>query len=120
MRHRGAVESTRCWVAFTFAIPVVYGVILTLFAHRVGTADYDQFLVFHELQYWNASLFGLAKQWAPLPWFMLIPMRGKLLPANGTGIELSVFIGPFLAYLIWRYRHTLRERLPREMRIPLL
>jgi hypothetical protein len=322
MRNRGADESTRWWVAFTFAIPVIYGVILTLFAHRVGTADYDQFLVFHELQYWNATLFGLAKQWAPvmcagmslagepqvpfasltmllsymlgpltgivagtllylvigwlgaylyaglwlpaqrprllaaslfigngfficriahghldfipflalplalwvihrvsdrvdpaltlpnrilavlllgclfaavidgspvaivhwafwigvysaslawvrrsalplltfasacglasvldagylwpmlsaqadfprrtadtftgpwsLPWFMLIPMRGKLLPANGTGIELSVFIGPFLAFLIWRYRHTLRERLPREMAVPLL
>jgi len=51
------------------------------------------------------------------PWFMLIPMRGKLLPANGTGIELSVFIGPFLAFLIWRYRHVLREQLPREMKI---
>jgi hypothetical protein len=51
---------------------------------------------------------------------MLIPMRGKVLPANGTGIELSVFIGPFLAFLIWRYRHLLREQLPREMKIPLL
>jgi hypothetical protein len=315
-------EPTRWWIAFTFAIPVVYAVILTLFARRVGTADYDQFLVFHELQYWNATLFGLAKQWSPvmcagmslagepqvpfasltmllsyllgpltgivtgtllylaigwlggylysglwfqeqrarmlaaslfigngfficriahghldfipflalplalwaihkvsgradptltvanrilavlllgclfaavidgapvailhwafwigiysaslawvrrsalplavfasacglasvldagylwpmvsaqadfprrtadtftgpwsLPWFMLIPMRGKLLPANGTGIELSVFIGPFLAFLIWRYRHTLRQQLPREMQMPLL
>ncbi|MDB6100334.1 MAG: hypothetical protein JWO52_333 [Gammaproteobacteria bacterium] len=320
--RKGAAEPTRWWAAFTFAIPVVYGVVLTLFARRVGTADYDQFLVFHELQYWNATLFGLAKQWSPvmcagmslagepqvpfgsltmllgyllgplagivagtllylaigwlggylysglwfqqqrprmlaaslfigngfficriahghldfipflalplalwaihkvsdgadptltvpnrilailllgclfaavidgapvailhwafwigiysaslawvrrsvlplvlfagacglasvldagylwpmvsaqaefprrtadtftgpwsLPWFMLIPMRGKLLPANGTGIELSVFIGPWLAYLIWRYRHTLRQQLPREMLMPLL
>jgi hypothetical protein len=322
MARKGVDEPTRWWGAFTFAIPVVYGVILTLCARRVGTADYDQFLVFHELQYWNATFFGLAKQWSPvmcagmslagepqvpfgsltmllsyllgpltgivagtllyltigwlggylysglwfqeqrarllaaslfigngfficriahghldfipflalplalwvihrvsdrtdptltipnrtlavlllgglfavvidgapvaiihwafwiglysaslawvrrsawplvvfasacglasvldagylwpmvnaqadfprrtadtftgpwsLPWFMLIPMRGKLLPANGTGIELSVFIGPFLAFMIWRYRHTLRRQLPREMRLPLV
>ena len=55
-----------------------------------------------------------------LPWFRLIPMRGKLLPANGTGIELSVFIGPVLFYLIWHYRRALREELPREMKVPLL
>ena len=308
--------------ALTVAIPAAYGVALLVFAHRIGTADYDQFLVFHELQYWNATLFGLAKQWTPvmcsglslagepqvpfaslpmllgyvlgplwgivagniaffaigwigaylyaglwvtpkarraltaslfigngfficrlvhghldfmpfaalplalwvihravepaneegaglrsilaiawlgvlftlvidgspvaiihwlfwiaiysavlsyvrrsaaplltfiaacgitsvldagylwpmlqaqsdfprltqdtftgpwsLPWFMLIPMRGKVLPANGTGIELSVFIGPVLFYLIWRYRRVLLEELPRELRLPLL
>ena len=55
-----------------------------------------------------------------LPWFMLIPMRGKLLPANGTGIELSVFIGPVLFYLIWRYRRVLRTQLPPEIKLPLL
>ena len=309
--------------AFIIGIPAVYGLALTIFAHRVsGTADYDQFLVFHELQYWNATLFGLAKQWSPvmcsglslagepqvpfasltmllgyalgplagivvgnalylalgwagaylysglwfpqqqrralaaslfigngfficrlahghldfvpflalplalwilhrateqrdpetvvarpvwailllgclftvvvdgspvaiihwlfwigtysavlsyvrrsvwpvaafvtacaitsvldagylwpmidaqadfprrtadtftgpwsLPWFMLLPMRGKVLPANGTGIELSVFIGPVLFYLIWRYRRALSAELPREMGLPLL
>lgn len=308
--------------AFTIAIPAVYGLVLTVFAQRVGTADYDQFLVFHQLQYWNSALFGPAKQWSPvmcsglslagepqvpfasltmllgyalgpllgivvgiaaylamgwagaylysglwfpepgrralaaslfigngfficrlahghvdfvpflalplalwvihratdtgdsrldgarpvlallllgclfavvidgspvaiihwafwigiysvvlscvrrsvlpaaafvtacaiasvldagylwpmisaqadfprqttdtftgpwsLPWFMLIPMRGKVLPANGTGIELSVFIGPVLFYLIWRYRRVLRAELPREMKLPLL
>ena len=308
--------------ALTVAIPAAYGVALLVFAHRIGTADYDQFLVFHELQYWNATLFGLAKQWTPvmcsglslagepqvpfaslpmllgyalgplwgivagniayfiigwigaylytglwvtqkarraltaslfigngfficrlvhghldfipfaalplalwtlhrvmdppidegagvrsilsvawlgvlftvvidgspvaiihwlfwiaiysavlsyvrrspaplltfiaacgitaildagylwpmlraqsdfprltadtftgpwsLPWFMLIPMRGKVLPANGTGIELSVFIGPVLFYLVWRYRRALLEELPRELQLPLL
>ncbi|HUI60156.1 MAG TPA: hypothetical protein VLX90_08030, partial [Steroidobacteraceae bacterium] len=55
-----------------------------------------------------------------LAWFMLIPMRGKLLPANGTGIELSVFIGPVLCYLIWRYRRILWASLPRDMKMPLL
>jgi hypothetical protein len=309
-------------LAFTLAIPAVYGLVLIVFSQRVGAHDYDQFLVFHELQYWNSSLFGLAKQWTPvmcsglslagepqvpfasltmllayaigplpgmmlgiaiylalgwaggylysglwfpqrqlralaaslfigngfficrlthghldfvpflalplalwmihratarsdspppiartilailllgclfavvvdgspvaiihwlfwiglysvvlswvrrsvlpaaaflaacaiaslldagylwpmlsgqaafprrtsdtftgpwsLPWFMLIPMRGKLLPANGTGIELSVFIGPVLFYLIWRYRRALRAELPAEMKLPLL
>jgi len=307
--------------AFIVSIPVAYALALVVFARRVGTADYDQFLVFHELQYWNASLFGLAKQWTPvmcsglslaaepqvpfaslpmllgyalgplpgivvgnivyfalgwigaylysglwftergrralaaslfigngfficrlvhghldfipflalplalwiihratdpspepaasrsvlwvlwlgclftlvidgspvaiihwlfwiavysaalsyvrrsstpllafaaacavtcfvdagylwpmiraqsdfprltedtftgpwsLPWFMLIPMRGKVLPANGTGIELSVFIGPVLFYLIWRYRRALLQELPRELLLPLL
>jgi hypothetical protein len=298
--------------AFIVAIPATYGVALVTFARRVGTSDYDQFLVFHELQYWNANLFGLAKQWtpvmcsglslagepqvpfaslsmllgyalgplpgivignvvfltvgwvgaylysglwfsdktqralagslfigngfficrlahghldflpflalplalwtihrawgsilaavllgvlftlvidgspvaiihwlfwvglysgtlsllrrSPLPlltfvaaccvtcvldagylwpmvraqaqfprltndtftgpwsllWFILIPMRGKVLPANGTGIELSVFIGPVLAYLIWRYRRGLVAQLPRELLLPLL
>jgi hypothetical protein len=55
-----------------------------------------------------------------LLWFMLIPMRGKVLPANGTGIELSVYIGPFLAYLIWRFRHVVLARIPREVLLPTL
>ncbi len=319
---KGAIAPRHWWAAFTFVIPLLYVVILTLCSRRVGTSDYDQFLVFHELQYWNANLFGIAKQWTPvmcaglslagepqvpfasltmllayalgplaglvlgtlvylgigwvgcylysglwfqeqrprmlaaslfigngffvcriahghidfipflalplalwvihrfsdredttlqvpprllavvllgalmamvidgspvsiihwafwiglysavlswlrhsalplltfasafliasvldagylwpmlnaqsdfprrtadtfngpwsLPWFMLLPMRGKVLPSNGTGIELSVFIGPFLAFLIWRYRRLLREQLPKEMKTPLL
>jgi hypothetical protein len=56
--------------------------------------------------------------WA-LVWFLLLPHRGKVLPSNGTGIELSVFIGPFLAILVWRYRELLR-RIPDDMRVPLL
>jgi hypothetical protein len=319
----GSAPANNRWLrTFTLTIPLLYGLALIVFARRVGTSDYDQFLVFHELQYWNVTLFGLAKQWSPvmcsglslagepqvpfasltmlaayilgpltgivvgtacylaigwvgafaysglwfrqpglralaaslfigngfficriahghndfvpflalplalwlihyaadqtdprphgagpmltvlllgslfavvvdgspvaiihwlfwigiytatlswvrrsilpalafatacaiaatldagylwpmisaqadfprhtadtftgpwsLPWFMLIPMRGKLLPANGTGIELSVFIGPFLGYLIWRYRKTLRSEMPREVRLPLL
>ena len=55
-----------------------------------------------------------------LPWFMLIPMRGKVLPANGTGIELSVYIGPFLAFLIWRYRRSVLAKIPREVLLPMV
>ncbi len=56
-----------------------------------------------------------------LPWFALLPLRGKLItPANGNGHELSVYIGPIVAALLWRYRRTLLESLPREMKIPLI
>jgi len=54
-------------------------------------------------------------------WFLLLPLQGKLItPANGNGHELSVFIGPVIAYLIWRYRARLLDDLPRAMKIPLL
>jgi hypothetical protein len=56
--------------------------------------------------------------WA-LVWFLLLPHRGKVLPSNGTGIELSVFIGPFIALLIWRFRGHL-QRMPVDMRVPLI
>jgi hypothetical protein len=56
--------------------------------------------------------------WA-LVWFLLLPHRGKVLPSNGIGIELSVFIGPFIALLIWRYRNRLRQ-IHSDVRIPLL
>ena len=52
-------------------------------------------------------------------WFTLLPMRGKVLPANGNGHELSVFIGPVIAYFIWRYRSWISSSMPREMKGPL-
>ena len=56
-----------------------------------------------------------------LPWFLLLPVHGKLIvPATGNGHELSVFIGPMLAWLIWRYRHRLLTSLPVQMKWPLL
>ncbi len=55
-----------------------------------------------------------------LAWFALLPLRGKLLPANGNGHELSVFIGPIIGYLLWRYRHALGASLPNSMKRPLL
>jgi hypothetical protein len=55
-----------------------------------------------------------------LLWFALLPLRGKLLPANGNGHELSVFIGPVLVYCLWRYRHWLAANLPTTMGRPLL
>jgi hypothetical protein len=56
-----------------------------------------------------------------LPWFLLLPVHGKLIvPATGNGHELSVFIGPLLAYLIWRYRRRLLASLPPHLKWPLL
>jgi hypothetical protein len=55
-----------------------------------------------------------------LLWFALLPVRGKVLPANGNGHELSVFIGPVIAYFMWSYRHWLAAALPRSMRVPLV
>jgi hypothetical protein len=55
-----------------------------------------------------------------LLWFAILPMRGKVLPANGNGHELSVFIGPVLAWCLWRVRASGATRLPASMRTPLL
>ena len=55
-----------------------------------------------------------------LIWFALIPMRGKVLPANGLGHELSVYIGPVLAWLLWRDRAWLRANLPDSLRVPIV
>jgi hypothetical protein len=55
-----------------------------------------------------------------LIWFALLPVRGKLLPANGNGHELSVFIGPVIGYLLWRYRGWLNVQMPRSIKWSLL
>jgi hypothetical protein len=55
-----------------------------------------------------------------LVWFAILPLRGKVLPANGNGHELSVYIGPVLAYCLWRYRYWLAAGVPAAMSRPLL
>jgi hypothetical protein len=55
-----------------------------------------------------------------LVWFAILPMRGKVLPANGNGHELSVYVGPVLVWCLWRCRHWLRESLPASLGVPLL
>jgi hypothetical protein len=47
-------------------------------------------------------------------WFLLLPLRGKVLPAPANGHEFSVYIGPVLAYLIVRYRREIARAWPRE------
>jgi hypothetical protein len=53
-------------------------------------------------------------------WFAILPLRGKVLPANGNGHELSVFVGPVIGYLLWRYRVWLAASLPAPMKLPLV
>jgi hypothetical protein len=55
-----------------------------------------------------------------LVWFAILPLRGKVLPANGNGHELSVYIGPVLVYCLWRYRSWLAADLPAALGRPLL
>ena len=54
-----------------------------------------------------------------LLWFAILPMRGKVLPANGNGHELSVFIGPVLTWCLWSARGASSLRPPALMRVPL-
>ena len=57
----------RSWLrALCVGVAGTYCLFFVVFATRVGPVDQDQFLVFHELQYWNAMLFGVAKQWTPV------------------------------------------------------
>jgi hypothetical protein len=90
--------------AFAVGIPLVYGMLLVLAWNKVGTRDFDQFLVFHQLQDWNYRLFGFAKQWTPLlcsgvslagePQVPLLSLSMLLGYALGplTGLDLAVLI----------------------------
>jgi hypothetical protein len=55
-----------------------------------------------------------------LPVYMLLPARGKLIPGSDNGYELSVFIGPLLAWAIWRYRKPLVRGVPSTIAWPWL
>ncbi len=55
-----------------------------------------------------------------LLWFMILPAAGRVLPAPANGHEYSVYLGPVLLWLIWRYRRELAAQIPAEMRRPLL
>ena len=49
-------------------------------------------------------------------WFLLLPVRGRLIPAPANGHELSVYIGPVIAYLIVRYRREIARAFPADYR----
>jgi hypothetical protein len=52
--------------ALALAIPAIYVLVLGAFLLRKGDADWDQMLAFHQIELWNAKLFGIEKQWNPL------------------------------------------------------
>ena len=47
-------------------------------------------------------------------WFLILPVRGKVLPAPANGHEFSVYIGPVLAYLIVRFRREIAAAFDRS------
>lgn len=81
--------------AFSIGIVVVYAALFLWFLFRMGPKDQDQFLVFHELQYWNTSLFGLAKQWTPLMCSGLSLAGEPQVPFMSLSMMLSYVLGPF-------------------------
>ena len=116
------------WIwLMTLAIPSAYAVFLLVMWNRVGPADYDQFLVFHELQYWNSALFAHAKQWCPVlgtgvslaaepqvP-FLSLSMGMSYLLGPLAGLQLAIilyfvlgWIGAFLYADLWIRQHALR------------
>jgi hypothetical protein len=49
-------------------------------------------------------------------WFFLLPVRGKLIPAPANGHEMSVYIGPVLAFLLVKYRGAIGRAFPDQDR----
>ena len=62
-------------------------------------ADYDQFRVFDELQYWNANLFGAAKQWTPVMCGGLSIAGEPQVPFASLTMLLSYLPGPLFGIL---------------------
>src|ERR1700724_4386463 len=58
--------ATRWLSALVIGVVALYSLFFIIFFRQSGPRDGDQFLVFHSLQYWNAALFGIAKQWTPV------------------------------------------------------
>lgn len=94
--------------AFILGIPLVYVVLLALDWNRVGSRDLDQFLVFHQLQYWNELLFGFAKQWTPVLCSGLSLAGEPQVPLLSLSMVLGYVFGPLrgiqlaaLIYLAW-------------------
>ena len=94
------------WLAaFALAIVATHAIGFGTFFSRVGLRDHDQFLVFLELQHWNARLFGLARQWSPLMCGGLSIAADPQVPFLSPGVMLSFLLGPFyglrVATLAW-------------------
>src|SRR6266849_2488088 len=99
MNGRG--ESTlrpvaRRWLsALSSGIVAVYALFYAIFLSQSGPKDGDQFLVFHSLQYWNATMFGLAKQWTPLMCAGLSMAGEPQIPFMSLSMCLSYLLGPY-------------------------
>src|ERR1700732_5336796 len=86
----------RRWLsALSFGIVALYALFYVVFLSRSGPKDGDQFLVFHSLQYWNATMFGLAKQWTPLMCAGLSMAGEPQIPFMSLSMCLSFLRGPY-------------------------
>lgn len=86
----------RRWLTwFSAGIVAVYAVLLIAYFQRVGGNDNDQFLVFHELQYWNARLFDFSKQWTPVMAGGLSIAADPQVPLLSLSMVLAYLLGPF-------------------------
>ena len=87
--------SSRRWLGvMSGGILTVYAITFIIFFGRSGPRDGDQFLVFHSLQYWNASLFGVAKQWTPVMCAGLSLAGEPQVPFMSLSMALSYTLGP--------------------------
>lgn len=85
----------RRWLsALSIGIVTIYVLFYVVFFSRSGPKDGDQFLVFHSLQFWNASLFGMAKQWTPLMCSGLSMAGEPQVPFMSLSMALSYLLGP--------------------------
>jgi hypothetical protein len=78
----------------TLSVLMVYVLFFGVFFGKSGPNDSDQYLVFHRLQYWNAELFGLAKQWTPLLCSGLSMAGEPQIPFMSLSMALSYKAGP--------------------------
>jgi hypothetical protein len=85
----------RRWLsALSLGIVAVYALFYVAFWRQSGPKDGDQYLVFHSLQYWNASMFGMAKQWTPLMCSGLSMAGEPQVPFMSLSMALSYMLGP--------------------------
>src|ERR1700710_327917 len=83
------------WLSvLSIGIVVVYALVFVISLLRSGPRDHDQFLVFHELQYWNSQLFSLAKQWTPLMCSGLSLAGEPQVPFMSLSMMITYVLGP--------------------------
>ncbi len=94
--ERGSKPASSGWIRlFWIAIAGYYAAIFLLSINRVGLNDNDQFLMFQELQFWNARLFGFAKQWTPVMVGGISLAGDPQVPQWSLGMALGYLFGPF-------------------------
>jgi hypothetical protein len=87
----------RRWLKlFSTGIVAIYGIVFIILWNRMGPPDHDQFMVFHELQLWNSTLFGLAKQWTPLLCTGVSLAGEPQVPFMSLSMALTYVLGPLI------------------------